>query len=121
MASLDDDLAVMREREKAAATFETNRIAVSMQHVAEAFSDVYAPLQDDTRFLMETITNQIDEIRSRCGVVVEVCCGAAPCATLLAKLLPACSVHACDISVSALAAAPGVGPKTLQRMRDSAP
>lgn len=99
------DLAAMREREAAAAAFEVGRISASMKQVAQKFTDVYAPLQDDTRFFMQTIHGIIDEVRSRCGVIVEVACGAAPVATLLAKAAPDAAVFASDVSVTALAAA----------------
>ena len=106
MASLED-LAAMREREAAAAAAETARIAVSMRRVANEYKDVYAPLQDDTLLLMQTLTANVDEIRSRCSIIVEVACGAAPPAVLLAKLLGtgSAAIFATDLSSSAIAAA----------------
>ena len=59
MASLED-LAAMREREAAAAAAETARIAVSMRRVANEYKDVYAPLQDDTLLLMQTLTANVE-------------------------------------------------------------
>ena len=98
------ELAALREREAAAAAAAISRIAFSFKGVAEEYKDVYAPLQDDTRLLMQTLVDNLAEL-SCCSVVVEACCGAGPCATLLAKLLPEAAVFACDISATALAAA----------------
>ena len=108
MAANLDDLEALRRREAAAAAYETSRISLSMKDVAHNYDDVYAPLQDDSRFLMNTLVTLLSEVRYRCFTVVEVCCGAAPNATLMARLLPESVVFACDVSVSALEAARSV-------------
>ena len=101
-----DDLEAMQQVERQKRHFELARICTAMQGAPARFPDVY-PLQDDSRFYMQALIDNIDEICacSNPSLAVEVGCGAAPSAALLSRLLPATATFAVDISTSALCAA----------------
>ena len=92
------------EREKASAILA--RVCNSMLLVSEnEFPDVY-PLQDDSRFFMQALLDELDDIKHRKpAVALEVGCGAAPSGVLLSRLLPDTVVLGTDLSISAMGAA----------------
>lgn len=92
------------EREKASAILA--RVCNSMLLVSEnEFPDVY-PLQDDSRFFMQALLDELDDIKQRKpAVALEVGCGAAPSGVLLSRLLPDTAVLGTDLSISAMGAA----------------
>ena len=101
--SLSQELLLFQERERERASSTMALVCAGMLRVA---NDVY-PLQDDSRFFMKCLVDELDDINSRKpAFAVEVGCGAAPSAVLLSRLLaPSTTVLACDISPSAMTAA----------------
>lgn len=99
-------LAQMEERERQKAAAIMSRVCNSMLTVAGGkYPDVY-PLQDDSRFFMQTILDELDGLtRLEPALAVEVGCGAAPSGVLLSRLLPSTAVLGTDISLSAMGAA----------------
>ena len=104
-----------KERQKAAAMMA--RVCSTMLIVAGGnFPDVY-PLQEDSRFFMETLLEQLEDIQMlKPAVAAEVGCGAAPSGVLLSRLLPETVVFGCDISHTAIGAAAESAAKNKTRL-----
>lgn len=82
--------------------------ALDFSHVGSksAHRDVYPPSMPDTQLLLNVLREERAILRTRrVGICLEVGCGAAPAAALLAQLLPAAASFATDISASAVLAA----------------
>ena len=77
--------------------------ALDLAHVPLRYPDVYPPTMPDTIFFQETLS-AVEEL-SPTAVILEVACGAAPLAALLAKRQPRAYVLASDVSASACSCA----------------